>query len=256
FRWDVAGTTLVRLDGHERAITSFRAPAAGAYEFKLVVSASGRESSPALVTVEVPEPAGDEGPGIVLAPVPARVTAGRTVVLDASGTVCDSARPRITWTQMAGPRVVGTPTELTPGPLVQSPRVVIRPTEPGLYRFRVEADAAGLAPREVAFEVVTANARPHASARAIPRRGGRVILDGSRSRDPEGAPLRYRWTEVAGKALGLDGRLGADPRLVLEDVLPGGHAVRLAVTDGERVARSDVVEFRVDERPVGRERRP
>jgi hypothetical protein len=261
FRWDVAGTTLVRFDGHERAVASFLAPAAGTYEFKLVVSASGRESSPALVTVDVPEPAGDEREGIVLAPVPARITAGRTVVLDASGTMWDSARPRITWTQIAGPRVAraaGREGAALGSPLypLESPRVVIGPAEPGLYRFRVEAAAPGFAPQEVAFEVVTANARPHASARATPRRGGRVVLDGSRSRDPEGAQLRYRWTEVAGTALGLDGRLGADPRLVLEDVLPGRHAVRLAVTDGERVARSGVVEFRVDERPVRRERGP
>ncbi len=256
FHWDVAGMTLVRLGARARPVASFRAPAAGTYEFQLVVSAGGRDSSPARVAVEVPEPAAAEEGGIVLAPVPARVTAGRPVILDASRTLHGSARPRIAWTQTAGPPVIRPPAQLSVSAPVTSPRLVLWPKEPGRYRFRVEADVPGFAPREVGFEVVTSNARPVASARATPGRGGRVVLDGSRSRDPEGAPLLYRWTEVGPGALGLDPALGRDPRLVLKDAPPGRHAVRLVVTDGERVARSGVVEFLVAGGPEDGERRP
>jgi len=249
FSWGLAGTTLVEIKGHDRALASFRAPAAGAYEFTLVVRAPGRESSEARVAVDVPE-AGPETGGIVLAPVPSRVTVGRKVVLDASGTLVDSARPRIAWTRIAGPA------DPTPGPRVESSRLVIRATRPGRYRFRVEADVPGVAPREVGFEAVAANAPPVASARATVGREGRVVLDGSRSHDPDGAPLLYRWTEVGGRALGLDGRMGGDATMVIENALPGRHSVRLAVTDGERVARSDIVRFLVAESPPGREGGP
>ena len=250
FRWDVAGTTLVRLAGYERAVASFRAPAAGPYEFELRVLAGGRTSSRALVAVDVPETAERDKQRIVIAPVPARVTAGRTVILDASGTLVDSARPRITWTQLSGPAVGLRSSEL------ESPRVTFTVAESGTYRFRVEAAAPGFEPREVGFEVADTNALPVASARATTGRGGRVALDGSRSRDPEGAPLLYRWTELGDATLGLDGRMARKPVLVIDNALPGRHRVRLAVTDGERVARSDVVEFQVAESAPGPERRP
>jgi hypothetical protein len=250
FRWSLAGTTLIRLAGHKRPVASFRAPAAGIYDFTLVVSAPGRESSPVRLAVDVPESAPPKAEGIVVAPIPARVTAGRTVVLDASATLSSSGRPRITWTQVAGPAY------LMAGARLESSRLVVKATEVGSYRFRVEADAPGIASREVGFKVVTANAPPLASALATPGPGGRVVLDGSRSRDPEGAPLLYRWTEVEGRSLGLDGRAAGSPRLVVEDVLPGRHSVRLAVTDGERVTRSGVIEFEVAEAPSEQERRP
>ena len=249
FSWDLAGTTLVEITGHDRALASFRAPAAGSYEFTLVVRAPGRESSVSRVAVDVPG-AGPETGGIILAPVPSRVTVGGKVVLDASATVFDSQRPRITWTRIAGPgdAISGVP--------VESSRLVVKTDPPGEYRFRVEADAPGLAPREVGFDVVPANDPPVASARATVGRDGRVILDGSGSLDPEGAPLLYRWTEVGGRGLGLDGRMAGDPRLVIENALPGRHAVRLAVTDGERVARSEVVSFLVADLPPGPEGGP
>jgi len=247
--WVLARTTLVEIKGHDRALASFRAPAAGSYEFTLVVRAPGRESSAARVAVDVPEP-GPEIGGIILAPVPPRVTVGRKVVLDASATVFDSQRPRIAWTRIAGPA------EVAPEGRGESSRLVVKADRPGEYRFRVEADVPGVAPREVGFEVVAANAPPVASARAAVGRDGRVVLDGSRSLDPEGTPLLYRWTEIGGRALGLDGRMGGDPRLVVENAIPGRHSVRLAVTDGERVARSEVVSFLVAESPRGREGRP
>jgi hypothetical protein len=256
FQWDVAGMTLVRLAGHDRPLAGFRAPAAGAYEFTLQVSAGGRTSSRVLVAVDVPEPAEPGERRIVIAPVPARVTAGRTVILDASGTRSDSARPRVKWTQIAGPAVGSGLSAL------ESPRATIKVADPGHYRFLAEAAAPGFAPREVGFEVAAANAAPVASARARAARGGRVVLDGSRSRDPEGAPLRYRWTELGEATLGLDGRMTDESTLVVEDAAPGRHRVRLAVTDGERVARSDIIEFLVAktaeaaERPSAPERRP
>jgi hypothetical protein len=249
FRWELAGTTLVGLSGHKRPVASFRAPAAGIYEFALVVAATGRTSSAAQLTVDVPEPTLSATETIVIAPVPARVTVGRNVILDASGTRARSARPRITWTQTAGPVNLKVAS-------LKSSRLVLQATEVGSYRFRVEADAPGFASREVAFEIVTTNSPPVASARAIPGGDGRVVLDGSRSRDPEGASLRYRWTEIGDSVLGLGGRAAGNPRLVIKDALPGKHAVRLAVTDGERVARSDIVEFEVAEATTERKRRP
>jgi hypothetical protein len=77
------------------------------------------------------------------------------------------------------------------------------------------------------------------------------VLDARGSRDPEGAPLRYRWSEVPGgdsrarPRLPRAGETTASRALTLDAVPPGRYKVRLAVTDGERVSRSGPIGFEV-----------
>ncbi len=80
---------------------------------------------------------------------------------------------------------------------------------------------------------VDVNAPPLARFASPPRiaPGQELVLDGSSSSDPEGAPLQYRWR--------LDGaEAGTASRLVRVFDLPGSHDVTLLVDDGSTTANS------------------
>jgi hypothetical protein len=258
WRWDAPGKMLIGIRGADRPRASFRPPSPGSYRFALVVSAGGRESSPAYVTVEVEEPGSEGGrlvgapvaERLIVAPVAERLTVGRPVVLDASRTRtgCSSGlelftgglRPRILWRQLAGP-----PVEFDR----ERARTVVRPEATGRYAFEATSpdigEKRGVGRVVVRFEAAHSNLPPTTSARARVTSAGRVVLDASGSRDPEGAALLYRWVEVGRGALPLEARATRKMRVVLDGVRPGTYRVRLSVTDGERVARSEIVEFEV-----------
>ena len=236
YRWSVRGGPIAKLEDGDRPRARFRPSGPGRYEFGLVVGAGGRASSPAVVSVDV---RGTKNAGVLeVAPVRRRVGVGRPIVLHAP-----AARGRdVSWRQIEGPEPAG-PADL-PRPTVDG-RAVFRPERPGRYAFRLEAPDGTPHSRTVRFVASTANARPVVTASAEVSGDAAVVLDAKGSFDPDGDPLRFRWRRLEGPSLDLAGPAGSAPRLRLVGIPPGRYAVRLVVTDGERVARSDVITFTV-----------
>src|SRR5690606_29174809 len=74
------------------------------------------------------------------------------------------------------------------------------------------------------------------------RVGQTVRLDGSRSSDPDGDPIRYQWafTSIpAGSGAALDLPNSVEPAFVAD--LPGVYVVQLMVDDGETGSSPDTV---------------
>jgi lysophospholipase L1-like esterase len=72
-------------------------------------------------------------------------------------------------------------------------------------------------------------------------------LDGSRSADPDGAIVSYRWLQTDGKAAGDGDRSGVSPVLVAPFVAPEGEQLRfrLTVTDDGGLSATDSVNINV-----------
>jgi hypothetical protein len=71
--------------------------------------------------------------------------------------------------------------------------------------------------------------------------GKKVTLDGSNSTDPEGKPLFYQWSQVAGQPVILSSTHTVKPTFTAPDVGPGGESLtfRLTVTDSGDLKDSD-----------------
>jgi len=237
YAWGVEGQALVELSGAKRAVAAFVPSTGGQYVFTLTVTAAGRESAPARLIVDV----GDarRAPDLLLLrTVPSVVTVGNPVVLDASQSRREEAVLPVRWRQTEG--------EALALPDAPAARVVVTPRAAGAYV--VEASCgAGAARAALRFAAVEENRPPDVRARAKKRGPNGVVLDGSGTRDAEGAPLSYRWVQTGGPSLRLPAESSAATRLALEEVAPGAYGVRLIASDGERVARSGEVRFTVRE---------
>jgi hypothetical protein len=97
---------------------------------------------------------------------------------------------------------------------------------------------SGVAPDMGAYEVQNdapvADAGPDVTSLAL---GGAVTLDGSKSYDPEGQPLQYRWYEG-------DKLVSEQARFTIT-LPPGEHTLRLVVTDPMGLTASDEVQVTV-----------
>jgi len=93
---------------------------------------------------------------------------------------------------------------------------------------------AGLAPDMGAYEVQNdppvADAGPDVTSLVL---GGAVTLDGSKSYDPEGQPLQYRWYE--------GNELVSEQAQFIAVLPPGEHTLRLVVADPMGLTASDEV---------------
>jgi len=77
-----------------------------------------------------------------------------------------------------------------------------------------------------------------------------VSLDGSNSRDPEGATLAFVWTQTSGPAqVTLAG--GTTPRPSFTPVEVGVYTFQLVVSDGAQDSLPDLVSVRVERDPGG-----
>lgn len=76
-----------------------------------------------------------------------------------------------------------------------------------------------------------------------------IVLNGSASRDPEGAELTFAWSQVGGPSVELKGASGAEPEFTV--AAPGTLRFELVVNDGVNESEPDSVEIVVAERAFG-----
>jgi hypothetical protein len=224
FRWTQVAGPQVALDKADAARPSFVPAAAGRYAFDVQVAGRGRLSPAARVEVFVAT-AGGELPQAV-AKAAGAAALGEPLTLDGSGSAGSGLSFR--WRQVAGPAAGLTDAD-------QAVATVV-PFGAGAYRFELTATAGEVesVPAAVAFTVAPAKgALPVAVARVGKahgrhghEKGGRVVLDGRAS----AGARHYRWTQVAGPWVALEGAEGATPWF--EARAAARYAFELEVDDG------------------------
>jgi PKD repeat protein len=112
------------------------------------------------------------------------------------------------------------------------------------------------APSLVQVTVTSTNLAPMADAGPLQRlpQGEVATLDASRSRDPDGALLSYRWTQVGGPPVKLEGADRAQATFTVPELeQPAPLAFEVAVSDGEveSTATTQVLVLPRAEMPTG-----
>lgn|SRR5574341_98627 len=221
FRWRQIDGPAVVLAGAGGPTPSFVPPRPGRYAFELALESEGTRSPPATVEVFA-APAGGELPVAAIRPVLGAVV-GEPMELDGAGSTGAGLSWR--WRQLSGPAAG----------LRDADRAVatVVPFGPGSYVFELTVgvgDAVGV-PQQVRFEAnVSGGAIPKAVAVAVKGEGDAWTLDGSASTSGP-APLRYRWTQVAGTWVALDDPSSAAPSFRAR--IGGTYAFELEVDDGK-----------------------
>lgn len=174
-----------------------------------------------------------EPPAIVLVPVKTTATVGEKVTLDASGTAGG-----VTYSWIIKTRPPGSRSELT-----NANRAVAEfvPDLPGTYVFEVSVTNGDnlSSKREVTVTINIPGKPPVANAgqSGTATNGQRVVLDGSKSSDPDGDRLAYRWT-LKSKPTGSNATISSPDNVQASftpDVL-GAYVIVLTVSDGNWTA--------------------
>lgn len=149
-----------------------------------------------------------------------------TIRLDGSASVfCDPCAPRLyRWVQVGGPAVViADPCQAV---------IDLDPPGPGRYVFRLTVSDGTYTSRPDEVVVYIGNIAPVCDAGPdllwqIP---SEVVLDGSRSYDPDGDRLTYSWRQISGPQVQLIGADGVSPSFVC--LRHGDYVFELVVSDG------------------------
>ncbi len=207
-------------------------------------------------SVELPVPRGASGaaalpdsgnrPPVVAVAPGGTVAPGREIVLDGSGTSDpDGDLLEFWWEQVSGP-----PVRMLKGK-PDSPVWTCRLQQTGNYVFRMRASDGR---REavsgpVTFTVASGNLPPKADAGRdiIAEAGKPVRLDGSRSKDPDGDALTYRWRQIEGPRVRdwIYEDMGRPERPAFVPREPGEYAFELVVSDGKENSEPAVVRVSV-----------
>jgi hypothetical protein len=246
FEWRQTEGPAVTLEGPTSATARFVPPASGRYRFSVALVGGARPTPPALVDVYVVA-AGAEHPRAVVAPASEGVV-GQPLALDGAGSTGGPGL-RFSWRQVSGPAAGLTDAD--------RPLATVVPFEPGSFVFELSVvdDAGPGVPARVRLDAPEAGkALPVALAAAPERARVRdlVTLDGSRSLGPQGAALRYRWTQVAGPWVAIEG--ASSPVATFRPPFPGAYAFELEVDDGW--ARGAPASISVAVEPGATEARP
>ncbi len=244
FRWSVSSRpsgSLAALSNASWATPTFRPDGVGEYVLQLVVNDGDLDSAAdsVLVTVESGEnalPEANAGPDRI-------VVLGTEVTLDASQSVDDDGDVlTYTWQLVSIPP---SSNAVISDPMAVSPTFV--PDIEGEYvvEVRVEdEDGDVTTDTMVILTGPSENTGPMAEAgsdRRV-RVGAAVLLDGSRSTDPDGDALHFEWTltvKPSGSAAVLSDVVSARPEFVAD--APGAYVVQLMVSDGVLDSRPDHV---------------
>jgi hypothetical protein len=231
-RWvQLSGPELVFRGGVARGgRASFVLRTNGVYRFALLPEPDAELASSHVRVVETERKAMQE----TVVSGPRRAGGGETVTLLAEAEVRCARKVvdvRRRWKQIGGPRLRFSRAELSGDALSFVPEA------PGLYRFiAMTAGSFGKTPWAVHSIEVPARAdgrperRPAAAVAPVARAhvGEEVMLDGSRSRDPDHDELVYRWFQASGPAAELGGQ---GPRVRFTPLAKGDYAFTLTVVD-------------------------
>jgi hypothetical protein len=229
-------TALTQPEGQE-AKRSFVPEQQGTYEFELVVSDGELDSAAQIVVVKVMK---GNMPPVAVIRAPKRIAAGEKLVLDGSRSY-DRESPKVShaWKQTGGPKISSVGADVSGGS-----RAVYLPVKTGVYTFSltVSDGQRESRPAEAVVVVGRGNALPTVKAVASLHvfEGERFLL-AARGKDPEGAPLSYRWVQTEGPSL-LD-QPATQQQVQLRAVRAGTYCFVVTVYDG--VHRSEAAETQV-----------
>lgn len=226
YAWRQVSGEPVALSQASTAAPSFAPPAAGLYEFEVSVSDERLRSPPARVAVHVSGPG--EALPVASASAPAGGEVGEPLELDgrASAAFAGGALG-YAWRQVSGPAAGLTDAD--------EPVATVVPFERGSYVFELSVTEGGSVslPVRVRLDATSggsANPVAVASGPGLARVSEEVVLDGTSSAAVAGKPLRYRWTQVAGPWVLLE---GARERIASYRPRTAGlYAFELEVDDG------------------------
>jgi hypothetical protein len=245
YRWTQVSGAPVTLSGAARAAATFTPPSAGVYGFEVTVS-DGRVVSPA-ARVEVHASASGK---VATAAIegPATAAVGEGILLDGGASrAAEGGRLSYRWRQVSGPAAG----------LRDADRAVasVVPFAAGAHVFELtvlESDAESLPVRHVLLASAPGAGVPVAVAGgpASAEARSRVTLSGTGSDDPEGDPLRYRWTQVSGPWVALDDAASRSPTFTPE--VEGTYGFELEVDDGAVRSAPAAVTVEVAPRAKGR----
>ncbi len=145
----------------------------------------------------------------------------------------DSDPINFTWTQISGTIVVLNGAN-TPSP-------TFTPTTSDVYSFRLTVDDSVGGFSNDTVNVTVSNRIPVAEAgphRTV-QKGALATLNGTASYDPDGDPLAYAWTQVAGPSVSLVGENTAIATFI--PTKAGTYAFELIVDDGDGGTDSDSI---------------
>ncbi|WP_141323140.1 myxosortase-dependent M36 family metallopeptidase [Myxococcus sp. AB025B] len=243
FAWTQTAGPAVELDDDTSATPTFTPPevtADTAFTFTLVASDGIAASAPATLTITVRNV--DRAP-VANAGVNQTVNQGSQVTLNGSATDEDGDTITYAWTQTAGPSVTLTGADSATATFT-APSVTGNSVD---LTFSLVATAAGQASaaRTVTVTVTRTNTKPVVSATSsyTVHEGSGVKLTATGT-DADGDELTYRWVQVAGPTVKLDGAETAQAYFVAPEVSETTiFLFRVRANDG--VANSDTVDVAV-----------
>ena len=232
YTWVQVSGPMVNLHDSSAARSWFDTVYEGTYGFELGVSDAKVSAVPDRVMVRVlnknTPPEAEAGNDI-------KAWIGDLVTLDA-GTSYDPDNDPLSfrWIQEAGARVVWSP--------ATGSRIQFTPTVAGVLKFRVVvADGKTQSEDTVVVSVNGGKGLPVAEAgydlAALP--DTEVLLDGSASRNPEGLPLSYIWSQCGGPRVSLKSPNSA--KSSFQPLLAGIYVFELRVYDGMKTGKPDTV---------------
>ena len=243
FTWTQIAGPPVTLNGAGTSAPTFTAPdvpsGGTTLTFRLVVADAETASPPAQVNITVKNinhaPVAEAGP-------PQRVGGGVSVTLDGSLSYDpDGDALTYAWRQVSGIAVVLNGAD-TARPSLVSP--IVHPGVVLQFELTVSDGLAESSDR-VDVTVDATNHAPTANAGADQQvhEDTVVTLDGRGSRDADGDPLAYRWTQVQGTPIALSDFTSPQPRFTAPAVGPAGEtlAFDLVVNDGFADSAADRV---------------
>lgn len=245
YEWTQLDGPPCTLDDATSPTPVFMAPEALAsytVKFSLRVNDGLNWSAPAEIDFTV---SADDDPPVAIASAPANATEGDTITLDGSGSFDPEGMPlSYSWRQLAGPAIAQgslsgqSPSFVAPEWLapykLEFELVVsdgVNPSAPA--KFSIDVDADDDPPVALAGDDYSVLSSSEA------------WLDGSGSSDPEGRPLSYSWSQIAGPPVALSGTYKPLAQFTAPSVEADTSLLfRLSVSDGVHIS-SDEIEVHV-----------